>query len=138
MNTGRPKFEHLLFNSEEGILKKYAHSYPENAVIFSKGDEGNDIYYLLEGEVNIYMTDVNSGEKPAVLHHGAFFGEMGHLLSENRTATAKTKTAVTALVLPPHLFDEMLKYDTSMDRALMELMSQRLKSRNEEFGELIK
>jgi len=63
---------------------------------------------------------------------------MGHLLSENRTATAKAKTKVTALVLPPPLFDEMLKYDTSMDRTLMELMSQRLKSRNEEFGELVR
>ena len=138
MNTGSPKFDDLLFNSAEGILQKYSHSYPKSAVIFSKGDEGNDIFYLLEGEVNIFLSDENTGEKPAILHQGAFFGEMGHLLSENRTATAKAKTAVTALVLPPPLFDEMLKYDTSMDRTLMELMSQRLKTRNEQFGELVK
>jgi len=137
MHTGRPGFDHFLFFSDEGTLKKYSHSYPEKTVIFSKGDEGTDIFYLLEGEVDIYMSNENSGETPVTLQSGAFFGEMGHLLSENRTATAKTKTAVTALVLPPPLFDEMLKYDTSMDRALMELMSQRLKSRNEQFGELV-
>jgi len=138
MNVGRPGFEHLLFSSEKGKLQKYSHTYPKNTVIFLKGDEGNDIFYLLEGEVNIFVSDENSGEEPVTLQQGAFFGEMGHLLSENRTATAKAKTAVTALVLPPPLFDEMLKYDTSMDRAIMELMSQRLKTRNEQFDALVK
>ncbi|WP_461255367.1 YhjD/YihY/BrkB family envelope integrity protein [Treponema sp. R80B11-R83G3] len=138
MNVDRPGFEHLLFLSEKGKLQKYLHTYPKNAVIFFKGDEGNDIFYLLEGEVNIFVSDENSGEKPATLQQGAFFGEMGHLLSENRTATAKAKTAVTAFVLPPPLFDEMLKYDISMDRTLMELMSQRLKTRNEQFDALVK
>jgi membrane protein len=138
MNAGRPGFEHLLFLSEKGKLQKYSHTYPENTVIFSKGDEENDIFYLLEGEVNIFMSDENSGEKPVTLQQGAFFGEMGHLLSENRTATAKAKTAVTALVLPPPLFDEMLKYDTSMDRTIMELMSRRLKKMNEQFDALVK
>jgi membrane protein len=137
VNVSRPWFEHLLFLSEKGKLQKYSHTYPESTVIFSKGDEGNDVYYLLEGEVNIFMSDENSGEKPVTLLQGAFFGEMGHLLSENRTATAKAKTAVTALVLPPPLFDEMLKYDTSMDRTLMELMSQRLKTRNEQLANQI-
>ena len=138
MIDGRPGFEHLLFLSEKGKLQKYSHTYPKNTVIFSKGDEGNDIFYLLEGEVNIFISDENSGEKPVTLQQGDFFGEMGHLLSENRTATAKAKTAVKALVLPPSLFDEMLKYDTSMDRTIIELMSQRLKSRNEQFDALVK
>ena len=137
MNAGRPGFEHFLFLSEKGTLQKYSHTYPENAVIFSKGDGENDIFYLLEGEVNIFTSDENSGEKPVTLKQGAFFGEMGHLLSEKRTATAKAKTEVTALVLPPFLFDEMLKYDTSMDRTIMELMSQRLKTRNEQFDALV-
>jgi len=137
MNSDRPGFEHLLFLSEKGKLQKYSHTYPKNAVIFSKNDEGNDVFYLLEGEVNIFLSEKNSGEKPITLQQGAFFGEMGHLLSENRTATVKAKTAVTALVLPPPLFDEMLKYDTSMDRTIMEHMSQRLKERNEQLANQI-
>jgi len=138
MNAGRPGFERLLFFSEKGRLQKYSHTYPEGAVIFSKGDEGSDIFYLLEGEVNIFMSDGNSGEKPVTLRHGVFFGEMGHLLSENRTVTVKAKTTVTALVLPPSLFDEMLKYDASMNRMIMALMSQQLKTRNEQFDALVK
>ena len=137
MNADHPGFEQLLFLSEKGTLQKYSHKYPKNTVIFSKGDEENDIFYLLEGEVNIFLSDDNPDEKPSTLQQGAFFGEMGHLLSENRTATAKAKTAVTALVLPPPLFDEMLKYDTSMDRTIMELMSQRLKERNEQIANQI-
>jgi len=133
MIAGRPGFEHLLFLSEKGKLQKYSHTYPKGTVIFLKGDEENDIFYLLEGEVNLFISDDNPNEEPITLQPGTFFGEMGHLLCENRTATAKAKTPVTALVLPPPLFDEMLKYDTSMDRTIMELMSQRLKTRNEQF-----
>jgi len=132
IKADRLGFEHLLFLSEKGKLQKYSHTYPESAVIFSKGDEGNDIFYLLEGEVNIFMSDDDTDEEPVTIQQGVFFGEMGHILSENRTATAKAKTSVTALVLPPSLFDEMLKYDISMDRTLMELMSQRLKLMNEQ------
>jgi membrane protein len=136
MNTGRLGPEQKLFYSEKGRLQKYYHAYPEGAAIFSKGEAGNDIFYLLEGEVNVFMSD--AGEKPITMQRGAFFGEMGHLLSENRTATARAKTAVTALVLPPPLFDEMLKYDTSLDRTILEHLSRRLKLRNEQFDELVK
>jgi len=128
--------ERALFISEKGKLQKYYHAYPENTVIFSKGDAGNDIFYLLEGEVNVFMSEVNSNEKPVTLKSGAFFGEMGHILSVNRSATVRTKTAVAALVLPPRLFDEMLKYDTSLDRMIMEQLSWRLKSKNEQFEAL--
>jgi len=128
--------ERALFISEKGRLQKYYHAYPENTVIFSKGDAGNDIFYLLEGEVNVYMSEVDSSEKPVTLKSGAFFGEMGHILSENRTATVRTKTAVITLVLPPNLFDDMLKYDPSLDRTIMEQLSWRLKSKNEQFEAL--
>jgi membrane protein len=59
---------------------------------------------------------------------------MGYLLSEARTATAIAKTNVSALALPPQVFDEILKYDTSLDRTIIENMSQRLKSSNEQIA----
>jgi membrane protein len=136
INTGGKAVEHTLFYSEKGKLEKYLRAYPENTLIFSRGDEGSDVFYLLEGEVDIVMSDGNSGEQPVTLKEGAFFGEMGHLLSENRTASARTKTAVSALVLPPCLFDETLQYDTSLDRVIMEHLSRRLKLRNEQYEAL--
>jgi hypothetical protein len=121
-----------LFVSADGTLEKYLRSSRAGATIFIKGDEGQEIYYLLEGEVDVLIPKAGSGHKQvSTLKAGSFFGEMGHLLSEDRTATVKAKTGVSALALPPGLFDEILRYDTGMDRAIIEHLSRRLKTGNE-------
>jgi len=126
-----------LFFSAEGRLQKYFRSYSEGMTIFSREDTGEEVFYLLEGEVEVFMLSENYGEKPVVLNKGDFFGEMGHFLSENRSATTKARTDVSVLVLPPVLFDEMLKHDTAMDRTIMEHLSGRLKTMNEQYSAII-
>ncbi|MDR0448192.1 MAG: YihY/virulence factor BrkB family protein [Treponema sp.] len=136
MPTARSGLIGRLFFSVEGRLKKYFHTYPGETTIFSRGDRGTEIYYLLEGEVEVYMSLDDSDEKPVILQQGVFFGEMGHILSEKRGATVRTKTAVSVLILPPALFDEMLRYDTALDKTIMEQLSRRLKNRNEQYTAL--
>jgi len=126
-----------LFFSAEGRLQKYLRFYPGGTTIFSRRESGEEIFYLLEGEVEVFMLSEDSGERPIVLKEGDFFGEMGHLLSENRNATIKARTDSSVLVLPPVLFDEMLKYDTAMGRAIMEHLSGRLKTMNEQYSAMI-
>jgi len=138
----RMKKKHLglldkLFFSAEGRLRRYFRSYPGGMTIFSREDSGEEVFYLLEGEVEVFVLSENSGEKPLVLNEGDFFGEMGHFLSENRSATTKAKTDVSVLVLPPVLFDEMLKHDTTMDRIIMEHLSGRLKTMNRQYSAII-
>jgi membrane protein len=147
-NTGlvqRSNIKTLLFFSIDSNLKKYCHFYKEGEIIFSQGDSADDIYYLLEGEVEITVSSSrNNANQDAArqdafsnaLKPGSFFGEMGYLLSEARTATAIAKTDVSALALPPAVFDEILKYDTSLDRTIIENMSQRLKNSNEQIAAL--
>jgi len=127
-----------LFISAEGRLQKYYRFYPGGTTIFTKKDSGEEVFYLLEGEVEVFMLSEDSGEKPIILKEGDFFGEMGHLLSENRSATTKARADISVLVLPPVLFDEMLKYDTAMGRAIMERLSGRLKAMNEQYSAMIK
>jgi len=126
-----------LFFSAEGRLQKYSRSYPAGATIFSREDPGEEFFYLLEGKVEVFMLSEDSGEKPVVLTEGDFFGEMGHLLSENRSATTKARSDASVLVLPPVLFDEMLKYDTAMGRTIMEHLSERLKTMNLQYSAMI-
>lgn len=124
-----------LFLSTEGTLEKYLRVYVAGDTIFVKGDEGQEIYYLLEGEVDVLIPQEGSGHKQvSTLKAGSFFGEMGHLLSEDRTATVMAKTAASALALPPRLFDEILQCDTGMDRAIIEHLSRRLKTGNEQLA----
>jgi membrane protein len=128
-----------LFLSIEGTLEKYLRSYGAGDTIFAKGDEGQEIYYLLEGEVDVLIPQAEGGHKRvSTLKSGSFFGEMGHLLSEDRTATVRAKTGVSALALPPRLFDEILRCDTGLDRAIIEHLSRRLKVENERLAVLSK
>jgi len=124
-----------LFIIPDGVLKKYLRCYKKGEIIFNKGDSSNDVYYLLDGTVEVIIHDSpdseQSGEATSLLESGVFFGEMGHLLSEKRNATIKAKTAISALVLPPRLFDDALNYDTGIDRAVIDNLTQRLKAANE-------
>jgi membrane protein len=141
----RPNLRTLLFFSIESNLKKYCHFYKSGEIIFSQGDSADCIFYLLEGEVEITVSPLHDnanqdlarkGVFSNVLEPGSFFGEMGYLLSEGRTATAIAKTGVSSLALPPPVFDDILKYDTSLDRTIIENMSKRLKSSNEQIAAL--
>ena len=120
-----------IFFSPNGPLSKYLRYYQKDDIIFLKGGKDNDIYYLLDGQVEVFFHTIYTSESPAaILEAGTFFGEMGYLLSENRNATVKAKTSIAALVIPPRLFDEVLNNDISIDRAVIENLTQRLKAAN--------
>jgi membrane protein len=117
-------------------LKKYLRHYTAGETIFFQGDNSDGVFYVLEGEVDVLIANRQNsgGSRVSTLGRGSFFGEMGHLLSENRNATVKAKTAVTALALPSRIFDEILKYDNGIDRTIIEHLSRRLKNSNEKMA----
>nr|AGS52156.1 ribonuclease BN-like family protein [uncultured bacterium contig00049] len=116
-----------------GNLVKYIRYFKKDEIIVSQGDNVEEIYYLLDGEVEIlFKTPAGSSNSAGTLKAGSFFGEMGYLLSEGRTATVKANTDVAAFALPLSLFDAILKNDNKLDRVLIEDISRRLKERNEQ------
>ena len=118
----------------DGSLKKYLRKFKKDEIIISQGDTGDDIFYLAEGEVEILLEIKLHVSAPGVvrsagiLKAGSFFGEMGYLLSEDRTATVMAKTNVTVFSLPPSLFDAIIKHDTNLDIEIIEHMTRRLKN----------
>jgi len=126
-----------LFSSVEGKLGKYLRFYKKGETIFLKGDREKEIFYLLEGEAEVFVSFSTESENLAgTLEADSFFGEMGYLLSENRSATIRAKTDAAALALPPHVFDEILKFDTGLGRIIIEHLSHRIKSGNDQITAL--
>jgi len=125
-----------LFYHAEGKLKKYLHIIKKGEKLFSQGDAGNDIYYLLNGDVEVIInsTDLQSSTL-TVYKPGTIFGEMGYILSETRSATTIAKTDVSVLVLPPPVFEKILVFDVTLDRALIENITRRLKDTNKKLAE---
>ena len=126
----------LIFHVDSS-LSKYLQFYKKNEIIFSQGSSGDDIYYLLEGEVEVLLSLPPDTGNPSfvsagILTAGSFFGEMGYLLSENRAATIKALANCTVFSLPPSLFETIIKNDTNLDIEIIEHMSRRLKNTNQQ------
>jgi len=122
-----------LFYVTDGDSNKNIRYYIKDEVIISQEDSEYDIYYLLEGEAEVTIV-CKDGTIQSIgnLEAGSFFGEMRHLISGHRNATVRAKTNVTTLLISPKVFDEMLKYDTSLDRDIIEQMSRRIKDITEQ------
>lgn len=56
-------------------------------ILFNEGDEGDALYILLEGSVEVFVPQMN--KQLAILKRGAFFGELSLLLGIPRTASVK-------------------------------------------------
>jgi membrane protein len=140
-------FFNKLFINPTGSLLKYIRHYNTGDIIINRGDKGNEIFYLLDGKVEVSIRgffkkshsdneppsgSAKDSRKPApVLDAGVFFGEMEHLLSGKRTASIRAISDSSVLALPPQLFEDVLNSDTGVDRALINNLTQRLKAANE-------
>jgi membrane protein len=120
-----------LFLSIEGSLRKYCRFYKKGETIIFYKDKSDEIFYILEGEVEVLViSGQNKYVQTGTLGADFFFGEMGYMLSEDRNATIRAKTDVSALALPPRVFENILKHDASLDRTLIENLYRSLKDKN--------
>ncbi len=72
--------------------------FPPGEVIFRQGDEGDSVYKIIDGEVEILREDEKGGETAlARLGPGAFFGEAALLSNAPRNATVRTLSPVNAV-----------------------------------------
>ncbi len=71
-----------------GRLRKF--SYAPGEIIIREGDEGDSLYFLAKGQVRVTIANgARLTEEVAVLGPGEFFGEMGLLTGEKRSATVQ-------------------------------------------------
>jgi membrane protein len=126
----RGSLRQKLFSSPSGKLAQYLRQYQEGEVIVIEGGQGEEMFFLLEGEAEVHKLTGDGKESRRLykLKEGTFFGEMDHLISKGKRTTVNAVTPISVLALPPGLFDDLLKNDTSVDRAVIENLSRRLKS----------
>lgn len=73
---------------------------PSGRVIFSKGDEGGDLYFVLKGRIKVSVLTAEGRELAfAHIEPGSLLGEIAMLDGGERTADATALTEVEALVL---------------------------------------
>src|SRR5271155_781859 len=95
--------------------------YPAGAVIMRRGEPGDCMYFVVDGEVEIQL---QSG--PLYLGPDQFFGELALLTGEPRNATVAAAHACTVLSLDIVDFHELLARQPELARVIREEARKRL------------
>jgi CRP-like cAMP-binding protein len=96
--------------------------------IFRQGDEGNALYLINDGQIDILIEDGGTTAKEilAQLGPGQSFGEMALLSGEPRSATARAAKDSSLLRITKEHFDELIARLPRLRHAVEDLNSERL------------
>ena len=101
--------------------------FPAGTIIIQEGNEGRQLYVLLEGKCTVYKHGV---EIASFHERGTFFGEMSMILNVVRTATVKAATDVKVHVIDINL-SVMLALYPEMTKTILQTLAMRLEKETE-------
>lgn len=96
----------LVVLADGGTVRRYA---PREAV-FHQGEAGTSLYVILDGSVTVVRDAPGEPvRRPVTLGPGEFFGEMGLMEGEDRSASVHAAESVRLLELPKTLVEPLLE-----------------------------
>jgi CRP-like cAMP-binding protein len=122
------------------LYSKLGKTYSDESVIFLEGSEGDEMFIILDGYVEILKTykkyEKNGNKKLvcgyesqrlAMLKPGDFFGEMAILNSRKRSATAVARGQIRLLVINKENFIKYVSRNTEMVFTMLRVLSSRIR-----------
>jgi membrane protein len=125
------RIETWVFGRANRILDRYGKTYAPGEFLINEGDTTECAYFLYAGSVDLFKHTDGQDRKLGRLGAGELFGEMAYLLKEPRTASVVAATEVTALVLPPEMLEELMRYSAPLARRIIGTLCQRLQKMNQ-------
>ena len=111
--------------------EKYVKLYAPGAVIFQEGDRGEELYIIIEGEVEIRKSTYSSSSKTLIcLNKGDIFGEMSIIEKKARSATAVAIKPSKLLVMNDALFERMIEKNSDFAKKMIRILSGRVRRAN--------
>ena len=103
-------------------------TYKAGEVIFSEGDESQEAYWLVSGQVEISIK-APSGQRPlGQLHPGEVFGEMGLVDDQPRSASATAISDCEVEVITEDDFEEVVLGNPERLHSYLETLFERLRT----------
>ncbi|MGD8257617.1 MAG: cyclic nucleotide-binding domain-containing protein [Desulfobacterales bacterium] len=87
-------------------LTKYLTSFASDQILFLEGDDSQDLYILVSGQVDIFKGEKKIRE---ISEKGDLFGELSFFLGEKRTASVKAKDDVEVIRIPRGEIERFLR-----------------------------
>ena len=112
-------------------------SAPRSTTIMAGGDATDSLYIVLSGRLKVMMSDSEGKEVIlTILGPGEFFGEMGMLDDEPRSATVMTIEPCELLSIAKRDFKKCLSENSEMAMAVMRSLVKRLREADRKIGSL--
>ena len=112
-------------------LERFARDFKAGTVLFNEGQPGEDMYVVLQGQVEIRRNVGETEHVLAVLMPGDFFGEMAILNQRPRSATAVTRIDSRLLVIEGRMFEAMLRARPEIALRIIKALAMRLENANQ-------
>ena len=115
-----------VFKDSEDIV-----DFPAGSVIIREGEEGNKMFVVMDGEVEITI----KGKRIASAARGEIVGEMALISPELRSATVTALTDTRMAVIDQSSFDSLLQHVPDFTMHVMGVLADRLKGAFEMIGD---
>jgi PAS domain S-box-containing protein len=102
-------------------LAKYLITFTSGQTIFLEGDDSQDLYILVAGQVEFFKGDKKIRD---ITEEGSVFGEVSFFLGDSRTASVKAKTKVEVVRIPKEEITLFLKECPTVGLEIIRRLSQ--------------
>lgn len=119
------RFERMLFIHPLLFYQKYAFSVQEGEILFTLGDNSQELYYIWNGEVV-----QNIDGQTVISREGAVFGELSSISGGSRITSARALTDSVLLKIPGDIFRETLEVDGELSRKTLQMLADYLSTKN--------
>lgn len=125
-------------------LTRFKRHYKQGSVLFMEGETGGEMYIILSGQVLIYRVvpkeiELHEGAKIvsgtviqpiATLHEGEFFGEMGLLDHQPRSACAIAHSPLEVVAIDASNLESILAAKPEFAVRMLREMARRLRQKS--------
>jgi CRP/FNR family cyclic AMP-dependent transcriptional regulator len=122
--------------TDERLFRKFGCLYPSGTYLFREGDSGQDMFYILQGNVRVEKNAGQVSKMLAEVGSGSYLGEMAALINAPRTASAYTIEDSHVAVINSDLFRDVLRESEGVSLFMLKEFSHRIKHTNTELERL--
>jgi CRP/FNR family cyclic AMP-dependent transcriptional regulator len=113
---------------DKSTFERHVRFFGQGAVIFRENEEGNEMFIIIQGQVEIRKaTGTSSSKILTTLRSGDMFGEMAVIEKQSRSATAVAVQPTKVLVLNERLYESMVGTNPDFARKMNRVLSERIR-----------
>ena len=106
-------------------------SFPKGANIFTKGDQADSAYFIIEGRIEVFEEYNNEETLIATLGPGDILGEMALLRFDEYTLSSRASEDTKVHVIKPGFLHKEIQKSSPIVKAILGILIDRLHEANE-------